>query len=247
MSNHYKSEKIIPYNSGESKKEQVGQMFDNIAPGYDRLNSVLSLGNDYFWRKSALSKLVPYQPKKILDIATGTGDFAILAEKILKPESIIGIDISEGMMKIGQEKVKEKHLESTITFEQQDCSNMSFPDDSFDAATVAFGVRNFEFIDHSFQEIHRVLKPKGHFLFMELATPVKFPMKQLYLLYAKYVIPTIGRLLSTEKNAYNYLPESIYAFPQGNEMIDILKKNGFKNVRYKTYTGGVCSLYIAEK
>lgn len=247
MSKQYKSEKVIPYNSGESKKEQVTQMFDNIAPGYDRLNSVLSLGNDYLWRKNALKKLIPFQPKKILDIATGTGDFAILSERLLRPDSIIGIDISEGMMKIGQAKVNEKKLGNIISFEQQDCSKMTFPDNSFDAATVAFGVRNFEFIDQSFQEIHRVLKTKGHFLFMELSTPIYFPMKQLYLLYAKYIIPTIGRLMSTEKSAYSYLPESIYAFPQGNEMIEILKKNGFKNIRYTTFTGGVCSLYIAEK
>lgn len=247
MNNQYKSEKIIPYNSGDSKKEQVAQMFDNIAPGYDRLNSVLSIGNDYFWRKDALKKLIPFQPKKILDIATGTGDFAILAEKLLQPDSIIGIDISEGMMNVGQAKVKEKKLSNIISFEQQDCAGMTFSDNSFDAATVAFGVRNFEFIDLSFQEIYRVLKPNGHFLFMELSTPVHFPMKQLYLLYAKYIIPTIGRLMSTEKNAYSYLPESIYAFPQGNEMIEILQKNGFKNILYKTYTGGVCSLYIAEK
>lgn len=243
----YKSEKVIPYDSNKSKKEQVTHMFDEIAPTYDKLNGILSLGLDNWWRKDAIRRLKPYDPRIILDIATGTGDFAILAQKILRPVKIIGIDISDKMMEIGRIKVKNKGLEQIIGFEQQDCSSLTFSENEFDAATVAFGVRNFENIDRSFREILRVLKPGGVFLFMELSSPGHFPMKQLYAIYSKYIIPAMGRLMSTDKNAYKYLPASIAAFPQGKEMEGILKQAGFSNVRSKTYTGGVCTLYIAAK
>lgn len=243
----YESEKIIPYASDESKKEQVEQMFDAIANDYDHLNTLMSLGFDKHWRKDAIRLLEDFQPQVILDIATGTGDFAIQAQRMLHPAKVVGIDISDGMMEVGKIKVKNLFLDQIIEFQHQDCAGMTFPDGEFDAATVAFGVRNFEDIDKSFHEIHRVLKDDGVFLFLELSTPEHFPMKQLYGFYSRFVIPALGRFFSKDQSAYKYLPASIKAFPQGAAMIAILKKNGFKSVRHKTYTGGVCSLYIAEK
>ncbi|NLH28755.1 MAG: bifunctional demethylmenaquinone methyltransferase/2-methoxy-6-polyprenyl-1,4-benzoquinol methylase UbiE [Bacteroidales bacterium] len=243
----YNSEKVIPYNSSEPKTKQVERMFNSIASSYDNLNGILSLGIDNFWRKDAIKKLTPYRPRQILDVATGTGDFAILAQQILSPDKITGIDISEKMIEVGKKKIEAKGLENSITLKQQDCREMNFPNDTFDAVTVAFGVRNFENINASFREIHRVLKPDGIFLFLELSTPQHFPMKQLYTIYSKFFIPFIGRLISSDKNAYNYLPQSISAFPQGKEMMAILEKNNFYILQYKTYTAGVCSLYIAQK
>ncbi len=243
----YQSENVRPYNSPESKKKQVQHMFDEIAPTYDKLNRFMSLGIDNSWRRDAIQKLEPLHPESILDIATGTGDFAILAQKILRPQSIVGIDISDKMMAIGEQKVERLGLSGIIRFENQDCTALTFPENHFDAATVAFGVRNFEDIDAGFTEIRRVLKPGGRFVFLELTTPERFPMKQLYGIYSKYLIPFMGRLMSTDKQAYEYLPASIKAFPQGDRMVKTLEKNGFVNVRLKRYTGGVCTLYIAEK
>lgn len=244
---NYKSEKVIPYESSESKREQVEQMFDAIAGDYDLLNTLMSLGLDKYWRKDAIVRLKAYQPQVILDIATGTGDFAIQAQRILRPAKITGIDISDGMMEVGKAKVKNAFLDQIIDFQHQDCASMTFGDEEFDAATVAFGVRNFENIDQSFREVHRVLKKGGVFVFLELSTPEYFPMKPLYGFYSRFVIPVLGKLFSRDKAAYRYLPESIKVFPQGNAMVEILKKNGFAKVHHKTYTGGVCSLYIAEK
>ncbi|WP_298651618.1 bifunctional demethylmenaquinone methyltransferase/2-methoxy-6-polyprenyl-1,4-benzoquinol methylase UbiE [uncultured Proteiniphilum sp.] len=243
----YKVEKVNPYHPDQPKKEQVIRMFNKIAPTYDRLNGTLSLGIDDYWRSDALKELRKYPHKQLLDIATGTGDFAILAQKILQPEKISAVDISEGMMNVGKEKVKAKGLQDIITFEVQDCADMTFPDNSFDAATIAFGVRNFEDIDKSFQEILRILKPGGVFLFIELTTPQTTPMKQLYATYTKYVMPVLSGIFATEQKAYTYLPESIAAFPQGREMMLILKKNGFANIRLRRYTLGITTLYIAEK
>lgn len=243
----YKVEKITPYHPDQPKKEQIINMFNNIAPTYDKLNGALSMGIDDYWRNDALKELRKYPHRQILDIATGTGDFAIRAHKVLHPERIMAVDISEGMMNIGREKVKAKGLENIIEFEVQDSANLTFPDNSFDAATIAFGVRNFEEIDKSFQEVLRVLKPGGVFLFIELSTPKETPMKQLYATYTKYVMPLLSGFLATEKRAYEYLPESIAAFPQGREMMMILKKNGFTNIRLRRYTLGITTLYIAEK
>ena len=243
----YKVEKVNPYNPDQPKKEQVKRMFDSIAPKYDTLNGTLSLGIDNYWRSDALKELRKYPHKQLLDIATGTGDFAILAQKILQPEKITAVDISEGMMNVGKEKVKAKGLEDIITFEVQDCANLTFADNSFDAVTIAFGVRNFEEIDKSFQEILRVLKAGGLLLFIELTTPRETPMKQLYATYTQYVMPLLSGIFSTEQRAYNYLPESIAAFPQGREMMLILKKNGFTNIRLRRYTLGIVTLYMAEK
>lgn len=243
----YDVEKVHPYETGTSKKEQVEAMFNEIAPNYDKLNGLLSLGIDDYWRKESIKALKPYRPEYILDIATGTGDFAILAKKILQPRRIIGIDISEGMMAVGRDKVKQKGLERVITFERQDSSALFFPDQSFDAVTAAFGIRNFENIDKSFGEVLRVLKPGGVFLFIELTTPEATPMKELYSLYTKYVMPVLSNTMATEQRAYEYLPESIAAFPQGREMMLILKKNGFRNIRLRRFTLGVTTLYMAEK
>ncbi len=243
----YKSELVKPYNTGYTKKEEILRMFNSIAPNYDRLNGFLSLGIDDYWRRCSLSMLKSYNPQHVLDIATGTGDFAILAEKILKPKRIIGIDISERMMAVGREKVRSRGLQQIITFDKQDCSELTFSDNSFDAATVAFGVRNFEYIDKSFQEVLRILKPRGVFLFLELSEPQKKLIKHLYHFYEKWVMRLLSRVVKTEKKAYDYLPESIEAFPQGHEMVQILKNNGFKNVRMRRFTLGVCTLYIAEK
>ena len=243
----YKVEKVNPYNSDQPKKEQVQRMFDSIAANYDKLNGTLSLGIDSYWRRDALKELRKYPHKQLLDIATGTGDFAILAEKILHPEKIMAVDISEGMMQVGKEKVKAKGMEQIISFEMQDCANLTFADNCFDAATIAFGVRNFENIDKSFREVLRVLKPGGLFLFIELTTPQEAPIKQLYATYTQYVMPVLSGFFATEQRAYNYLPKSIAAFPQGREMMLILKKSGFTNIRLRRYTLGITTLYLAEK
>lgn len=243
----YKVEKINPYHSDLSKKEQVQQMFDTIAPTYDKMNGALSLGIDGYWRRDALKELRKYPHSQLLDIATGTGDFAILAQQILHPEKITAVDISEGMMTVGMQKVQAKGLEEIITFEVQDCSDLRYDDNSYDAAIIAFGVRNFEQIDKSFQEVLRVLKPGGVFLILELSTPQETPMKQLYATYTQYVMPTLSAIFAKEQRAYSYLPESIAAFPQGREMMLILKKNGFTNIRLRRYTLGITTLYMAEK
>lgn len=222
-------------------------MFDAIASRYDSLNSLLSLGMDMWWRKKALKKLKGHTTDNLLDIATGTGDFAILASRKLHPHRIIGIDISDGMMEVGRKKVKNLGLESVIAFQNQDCAEMTFENESFDAAMASFGVRNFEDIDACFQEILRVLIPGGLFLFLELTTPDYQPIRFFYNLYSKSFIPFVTRLFSHDKSAYGYLPESIKACPQGEEMVEILKKNGFSSVRKWGLTLGVCTIYLAQK
>lgn len=244
---NYKVESVNPYDSERPKKEQVTEMFDNIASIYDKLNGVLSLGIDGYWRREAMNVLKKYPHNHILDIATGTGDFAILAHKILKPSQIDAIDVSEGMMAVGKEKIKEKGLENIISFDRQDCANLYFADNTFDAVISSFGVRNFEDIDKSFKEVHRVLKSNGVFLFIELTHPEKSPVKELYNTYTEHVMPFLSNIFATEENAYNYLPNSIEAFPQGREMMLILKKNGFRNIRLRRLTMGITTLYIAEK
>lgn len=246
MSN-YPQENIKPYNQDESKAAQVERMFDNIAPAYDNLNHLLSLGFDKSWRRKAIDLLKPYRPMHIMDIATGTGDFAIQACRILKPEKITGTDISEGMMNVGREKVKNAGLDKQISFAKEDCTSLSFPDNRFDAVTVAFGVRNFENLDKGLVEMHRVLTTGGHLVILELSEPQTFPMKQLYAIYSKAVIPTIGKLLSKDNSAYTYLPQSIKLFPQGDAMRQILYKAGFSDVILKKLTSGICTLYFATK
>jgi demethylmenaquinone methyltransferase/2-methoxy-6-polyprenyl-1,4-benzoquinol methylase len=244
---NYKVESVNPYDSERPKKEQVTQMFDLLAPTYDKLNGILSLGIDEYWRREALSVLKKYPHSHILDIATGTGDFAILANKILQPDKITAVDISDGMMAVGKEKVKTKGFENIISFENLDCANMTFPDNNFDAAISAFGVRNFEDIDKSFSEVLRVLKPGGVFMFIELTTPEKPPMKELYQFYTKKIMPLLSGIFATEQRAYEYLPNSIGAFPQGRKMMLILKKNDFRNIRLRRLTQEITTIYIAEK
>ena len=242
----YQQETIKPYHNG-SKAEQVEQMFDNIAPTYDQLNHRLSWDIDRGWRRKAIKQLQSYKPQTMLDIATGTGDFAILAAKMLQPQQLIGADISEGMMEIGRQKVKKAALDNIISFERQDCLNLSYPDNTFDAVTAAFGIRNFADLDCGLSEMCRVLKKGGHLSIVELTTPVSFPMKQLFHLYAHSVLPVYGRLISKDTSAYSYLTKTIEAFPQGERMVGILKKAGFAEAQFKRLTFGICTMYFATK
>lgn len=242
----YEQESIKPYNSGE-KGKQVEEMFNNIAPTYDTLNHRLSWDIDKGWRKKAIAQLQPFSPRHILDIATGTGDFAILSARMLTPEKLIGADISEGMMDIGRQKVKRARLEQIISFEKEDCLQLSYPENSFDAVTAAFGIRNFPDLDRGLKEIFRVLKPDGHLSIVELTPPVAFPMKQLFKVYSHTVLPIYGRLVSRDDSAYRYLTATIEAFPQGEQMVGILKKAGFSEARFERLTFGICTMYLATK
>lgn len=242
----YKQESVTPYGEG-SKQEQIRRMFDKIAPSYDRLNHALSLGIDRRWRRTAVDALGIHQPQQILDIATGTGDFALLLAKRIKPQHIIGADISEGMMAIGREKVKEEGLQNVISFQYEDCMQLSFPDGSFDAVTSSYGVRNFQNLDKGLQEMQRVLRPGGQLLIVELTPPPSFPMKQLFWLYAHVVMPLLGRLISHDDSAYTYLPASMEAFPQPEQMEGILRKAGFTEVQWRRFTFGISTMYLATK
>ena len=243
----YKQEEIKPYGKVGEKGKLVEEMFDNIAPTYDTLNHRLSWDIDKGWRKKAIRQLLPFQPKAILDIATGTGDFAILSAKELRPQRMIGIDISEGMMKIGQKKVEAEGLQHIVSFKKDDCTHLSFADNSFDAVTAAFGIRNFQNLDQGLSEMYRVLRPNGHLSIVELTTPVSFPMKQLFKLYSHTILPVYGKLISKDTSAYSYLTKTIEAFPQGEVMLDILRKAGFKNASFKRLTFGICTMYFATK
>lgn len=246
----YSQEKIKPYSQQGEKVEQVEAMFDGIAPTYDFLNHALSMGIDRGWRRKAVETLDKYAPKRVLDIATGTGDFAILLGKMLKPEHIIGADISEGMMEVARRKVAalSSELQGTeISFQKEDCLHLTFPADSFDAVTVAYGVRNFQDLDAGLSEMYRVLKPGGHLLIVELAVPPRFPMRQLFWLYAHVVMPFVGWVVSRDSRAYSYLPATMEAFPQGEVMEGILQKAGFASVLWRRFTFGICTMYIAEK
>ena len=244
---YYAQEYIKPYNTNDGKAEQIRTMFNLIAPMYDKLNNLLSLGLHSHWREKAVNTLVPCKPKRLLDIATGTGDLAILAYRILQPDHVIGVDISEEMMTKAKIKVKGKHFSDRISFQHQDCLSLSFDDDCFDAVTVAFGVRNFENLDLCLYQMYRVLRTKGHLVILELSTPIKFPFKQLFNIYNKFVIPMVGGLFGHNKKAYTYLTKSIEAFPQGEQMQRIIGKAGFQQVRFKRLTFGICTLYCAEK
>ena len=242
----YKQEQITPYGEG-SKKEQVRRMFDKIAPSYDKLNHALSLGIDRRWRRSAVDALGRFNPQKILDIATGTGDFALLLAKRIEPQHITGADISEGMMAVGREKVAKAGLQDIISFQWEDCTQLSFPDGSFDAVTSAYGVRNFQDLDAGLREMQRVLRQGGHLLIVELTPPPCFPMKQLFWLYAHVVMPLVGRIISHDNSAYTYLPASMEAFPQAEQMEDILHRAGFSRVEWKRFTFGISTMYLARK
>lgn len=243
----YPQEKVMPYGQSGDKAQEVERMFDHIAPAYDRLNHTLSLGIDRRWRRTALKWLRPFRPQQMMDVATGTGDFALLACRMLQPQALTGIDLSEGMMQMARQKAREAGLEGRISFRREDCEALSFADASFDAVTVAFGVRNFAHLDRGLAEMCRVLRPGGHLVILELSTPERFPMKQLYWLYSKLVIPVIGRSISHDNSAYTYLPHSIRAFPQGEVMSQSIRRAGFSQVAFKRLTFGICTLYMATK
>ncbi len=243
----YQQERITPYGSGEEKSQQVERMFDNIAPTYDQLNHRLSWDIDRYWRRKAIKKLKPHRPQTMLDVATGTGDFAILAAKMLKPAKLIGADISEGMMRVGEKKVAQEGLQEIIAFHREDCLQLSFSDNSFDAVTAAFGIRNFQELETGLREMCRVLNPDGHLCIVELTRPVSFPMRQFFWLYSHTLLPLYGRLVSKDKQAYQYLISTIEAFPQGEEMQQILKRCGFREASFERLTFGICTLYLATK
>lgn len=238
---------VLPYKQEKAgKKEQVALMFDNISGRYDFLNHFLSLGIDKIWRRKAINTLREFNPKQILDVATGTGDFAIQS-LTLNPEKVTGIDISEGMLEKGREKIKRKSLSEKVELIAGDSENLPFEENKFDAVTVAFGVRNFENLEKGLQEIFRVLKPNGHIVVLEFSKPRMFPMKQLYSFYFKAILPVLGRLISKDQAAYTYLPESVEAFPDGEAFINILRNTGFKNTTCKSVTFGISSIYSAQK
>jgi demethylmenaquinone methyltransferase/2-methoxy-6-polyprenyl-1,4-benzoquinol methylase len=242
----YRQEVIKPYGEGE-KAKQVEEMFDNIAPSYDKLNHRLSWNIDKGWRRKAIRQLAPFKPQTLLDIATGTGDFAILAAEMLHPQKLVGADISEGMMEIGRKKVREKGLQDIISFDKEDCLHLSYQDETFDAVTAAFGIRNFDDLDSGLREMQRVLRKGGHLSIVELTSPVSFPMKQLFHVYSHTVLPVYGRLISKDTSAYSYLTKTIEAFPQGEQMVEILHKAGFSEASFKRLTFGICTMYFARK
>ena len=242
----YGQEVIKPYGEGE-KAKQVEEMFDNIAPSYDKLNHRLSWNIDKGWRRKAIRQLAPFKPQTLLDIATGTGDFAILAAEMLRPQKLVGADISEGMMEIGRKKVREKGLQDIISFDKEDCLHLSYQDETFDAVTAAFGIRNFASLDSGLREMQRVLRKGGHLSIVELTSPVSFPMKQLFHVYSHTVLPVYGRLISKDTSAYSYLTKTIEAFPQGERMVEILRKAGFSEASFKRLTFGICTMYFATK
>jgi demethylmenaquinone methyltransferase / 2-methoxy-6-polyprenyl-1,4-benzoquinol methylase len=238
---------VQPYKTSDnSKKEQVALMFNNIAKSYDFLNHFLSFNIDKMWRRKAIHLLKPFHPLNIIDIATGTGDFAIEAMR-LQPSKIMGIDISEEMLAIGREKMKKKKLEQWVQLQKGDSENLLFDTGTFDAAIVAFGIRNFENLTVGLKEINRVLKPGGAFVVLEFSTPRHFPVKQLYHIYSSTILPLTGRLISRDKSAYKYLPESVEAFPSGDKMADILKTAGFDDVSYQELSFGIATVYLAIK
>lgn len=238
--------KVTPYNSAESKKQQVEEMFDNIAGRYDLLNHTLSLGIDHFWRWRAINYLKAGKPKHVLDMATGTGDFAMAALR-LKPEQVVGIDIAEKMLDVGKVKAKRKGVSEKVVFLKGDSEHILAQDNSFDAITVGFGVRNFENLDKGLSELNRVLEPGGRMVILEISQPRMFPMRQIFQLYFTVILPAIGLLVSKDPRAYTYLPESVAAFPEGPDFVKRLEQAGFRNVKWKPLTFGICAMYTSEK
>jgi len=238
---------VLPYkDDAAAKKQQIAKMFNSISAKYDLLNHLLSAGVDIYWRKTAINKLRKGSPKLILDVATGTGDFAMEALS-LQPEHVFGVDISDGMLDIAREKIKRKKLDQSITLMRGDSENLPFQENMFDAVIVAFGVRNFENLEKGLADMLRVLKPGGQVLILEFSKPDRFLFSQFYGLYFKYIVPVIGRLVSRDQTAYNYLPESVHAFPRGKTFADILSRTGFKNASFQRLTFGICSIYRGTK
>ena len=243
----YKCEEVLPYDSGEEKRVQISRMFDRIAGAYDPMNHLMSLGQDYRWRRKAIEKLSEYAPDELLDVATGTGDFAIEAYMRLKPKRLLGVDVSEGMMAVGRRKVDELGIDGKIEFAYQDATAMTLDSESFDAVTVAFGVRNFSSLSKGLAEICRVLRPGGVVAILEMTEPVNSFYKLGYRVYTKLCIPILAKIKSKDLLAYDYLPNSIAAFPQGEEMRSLLMKSGFSSVEIRKFTMQTCTFYFAIK
>lgn len=238
---------VTPYqDSSQSKKEQVTEMFDNISGGYDTLNHTLTMGIDFWWRKKAVQQLADTSPKLILDIATGTADFAISAIR-LNPDQVIGLDISPKMLEVGRDKIAKKGLDKRIELIEGDSENLPFADNHVDAVTVGFGVRNFENLKLGLSEILRVMKPGAKAVILEPAFPKSFPLKQLFTFYFRYITPLIGKIISGDDAAYTYLPESVRAFPEGEEFLTICKEVGFSEGVSKPMTLGSCAMYVLTK
>ncbi len=232
--------------SNLSKKDQVADMFNNIAGKYDFLNHFLSLGIDKGWRKKAIREIQAVHPRQILDVATGTGDLAIAASQ-LKPEKIIGVDIAEQMLEVGRKKIASQQLSGMITLQAGDSESMPFANNAFDAVTCAYGVRNFEHLEAGLKEMCRVMRPGGKLAILEFSHPKKFPIKQIYKFYFRYILPTLGKLVSKHSTAYTYLPESVMAFPEGKVFCETLAKCGFKDAKARPLTFGITTLYTATK
>jgi demethylmenaquinone methyltransferase/2-methoxy-6-polyprenyl-1,4-benzoquinol methylase len=244
----YSHDTIVPFKDSEkSKKEQVASMFDQIAFRYDLLNRFLSGGIDMSWRKKAIRQLASLQPQKVLDVATGTGDVAIMTWRMLKPASVTGIDISEGMLEIGRQKVAKLLLNSHIQLLKGDSEAINFPDNTFDAVTVAFGVRNFENLEQGLREMYRVVRPGGKVVILEFSKPRKVWFKGLYNLYMKIIAPKAGQWLSKNKDAYSYLNQSVKAFPEGETFLHILQQVGFSETTLKRLSLGICTIYCGQK
>jgi demethylmenaquinone methyltransferase/2-methoxy-6-polyprenyl-1,4-benzoquinol methylase len=241
------AEKINPYDNNRSKTEQVQEMFDSIAPAYDFMNRAMTFGIDHLWRAKAVKMMGRNKPANILDVATGTGDLAIRIAHSLHPDHITGIDLSEGMLEIGRKKAKDAGLDNIIEFVQGDCLDLPFDDNTFDCVTVAYGVRNFPDLDKGLSEMRRVLKKDGRLVIIELTAPRRFPMRQLFWLYSHAFMPLVGWIISKDKRAYSYLPATMEAFPQGEEMQQILKKAGYRDVAFKRFTFGLSTMYTAKK
>jgi len=241
-------DKVIPdKDSNLSKKQQVAEMFDSIAFRYDFLNRFLSVGIDVSWRKKAINQLKTIEPKKVLDVATGTADVALMTFKMLHPEKIIGIDISEGMLDLGRQKIEKLGLTKNIELLKGDSENIHFEDNSFDAITVAFGVRNFENLEMGLKEMHRVLRPGGKLVVLEFSKPKNTAFKVFYNLYMNQIAPSFGKLFSKNNNAYQYLNDSVQAFPEGETFLNIMKQAGFREAYVKPLTLGICSIYCGSK
>jgi demethylmenaquinone methyltransferase/2-methoxy-6-polyprenyl-1,4-benzoquinol methylase len=237
---------IRPYDKNKPKKQQVSEMFNNIAPKYDFLNHLLSMGIDKIWRRKVINLIKPLKPKIILDVATGTGDLALALTQV-NPDKIIGLDISPGMLEKAKIKTANKQLSNIIEYMEGDAENLPFEDNYFDVITVAFGVRNFETLNKGLKELRRVLKPNGKLFILEFSKPQNPIMRKLYFFYFYNVLPTIGKIVSKDSRAYTYLPESVSVFPDGNVFLGILKENGFKNLICKPLTFGISSIYTASK
>lgn len=242
-----KAEEVKPYDQDAAKTGQVREMFNSIAPAYDVMNRMMTMGIDTIWRRKAVDMLRDYNPRRILDVATGTGDLAFLIDQRLKPDTLLGIDLSEGMLSVAREKAAERGVADRVSFAIEDCLSLSLPDNSYDAITVAYGVRNFENLKQGFAEMYRVLSPGGVLCVIELSTPEHFPFRQLYKFYTYTIIPLVGRIISRDKQAYSYLPRSVAAVAQGEEMLDIFRSVGFKNCRLRRLTFGACTIYLGEK